>query len=53
MNLFVYFKIVKIALSLKTRDLVPAIDKGATIFIAAITIGFQIANKRTRRSSEA
>jgi hypothetical protein len=53
MDLFVYFKIVKIVVSIKTRleDLVPQLTT-AMIFIAAIPIGFQIANKKTRRRSK-
>ena len=52
MDLFVYCKIVKIVLFIKNKGPCSAIDKGTMILIAAIPIGFQIANQKTRRRSK-
>jgi hypothetical protein len=51
MDLVVYFKIVRIVVSLKTRNFIPPLTK-ARLFSLLPSIGFQIANKKTRRHSK-
>jgi hypothetical protein len=46
MELIVYFKIVKIVVSIKTIGTCSAIDKGAMISIFVIPVGFVIADKK-------
>jgi hypothetical protein len=49
MDRFVYFKSAEIVEPIKTRHLFPPLTKAQLIFIAAIPIHFQIANKKTYR----
>jgi hypothetical protein len=49
---FVYLKNLNFVVPIKTRDLVPPLTKAQRTFISAISIGFQIANQKSRRRSK-